>query len=315
VLSGALLKNMYQKQHQSRAYSLVWGISMLCSAGLGWVVGELLTAEPESFRRFMPIAVGLQLCGALLLWGLGRRANQGKGPSMGASVHTRSDRSWFAELWHEFASPIAHMGQVLKQDPVFARYEGAYMTYGAGWMIGYALLPIIAQRKLGLTYEQYAQSTHVAYLLALVACLFPAAIALDKLGAIRSTAVSFALLTLYPIGLILARNERELIFVSAMYGIAHAGASVGWMLGPVSLAPSADKVPAYVAIHATLVGLRGALFQLVGVALAKLSGGFTWPLVIASLAYVWAAWQMFSLARITTKSGKLRTSVAGTASE
>lgn len=90
---------------------------------------------------------------------------------------------------------------------------------------------------------------------------------------------------------------------------------MGWMLGPVSLAPSADKVPAYVAIHATLVGLRGALFQLVGVALAKLSGGFTWPLVIASLAYVWAAWQMFSLARITTKSGKLRTSVAGTASE
>jgi MFS family permease len=300
VLSGSLLKSLYGKQRQAKAYSTVWGASMLCSAGLGSLVGNLLTQDGESFRDFMPIAVAMQLLGVFLLWVLGRRANKGLGANMGTSVHTQGSRSLFGGLLHEITSPIKHMGEVLRADPAFARYESAYMTYGAGWMIGYALLPIIATTKLGLTYEQIANSTHVPYLLALVACLVPAAIALDKLGAAKSTAISFGLLTLYPLGLIFVQSERDLIFVSAFYGIAHAGASVGWMLGPVSLAPSADKVPAYVAIHATLVGLRGALFQLVGVALSKLSGGFVWPLALAAAAYVWSAWQMYSLARLRT---------------
>jgi dolichol kinase len=253
----------------------------------------------------MPVAVGLQLLGVVLLWrvGIGSAASHDgkhKGPTMGASMHTQQTarQSALRDVLHEVWSPIAHMRQVLREDRVFARYEGAYMTYGAGWMIGYALLPIIATDKLNLSYEQIARSTHVAYLLALVACLYPAAIALDKFGAVRSTGISFFLLLFYPVGLIFARNETDLIIVSVCYGIAHAGASVGWMLGPVSLAPSPEKVPAYVAIHATLVGLRGAIFQFLGVALYRLTDSFTLPLVIASLAYAWSAWQMFALARV-----------------
>jgi hypothetical protein len=310
ILSGSLLKSIYAKDRQSRAYSSVWGASMLCSAGLGWLVGDLLTTNPESFRAYMPAAVCVQLLGVWLLWHVGRRYSPTPtGPNMGASMHAIRDgtrqRTALGSAWgdalHEVWSPIAHMREVLKQDRVFARYEGAYMTYGAGWMIGYALLPILATKKLDLSYEQFARSTHVAYLLALVACLYPAALALDKLGAVRSTAISFFLLLFYPIGLMFARNETDLIIVSACYGVAHAGASVGWMLGPVSLAPSPDKVPAYVAIHATLVGLRGAVFQFLGVALYRMTDSFTWPLVIASLAYAWSAWQMFALARVMPK--------------
>ena len=82
---------------------------------------------------------------------------------------------------------------------------------------------------------------------------------------------------------------------SGVFGLAMAGVIVGWMLGPVALAPSPEKVPHYVAIHATLVGIRGILFQSLGMFLYRMSGSFTWPLALASFAFVAGAWQMWKL--------------------
>ena len=70
------------------------------------------------------------------------------------------------------------------------------------------------------------------------------------------------------------------------------------MLGPVALAPTKEKVAQYVAIHATLVGVRGTLFQMLGVGLYMAFGDFRPPLVLAALAYVWACVQMFQLDRV-----------------
>jgi MFS family permease len=192
-------------------------------------------------------------------------------------------------------APIAHMSTVLKSDPVFARYEAAYMTYGVGWMIGYALLPILVTTGLNLDYDQIAESTHAAYWISMVIATFPAGALMDRLGAARSTAISFLALTLYPIGLMLVGNDHQLLLVSVFYGLAHAGANVGWMLGPVSLAPSPAKVPQYVAIHATLVGVRGTIFQGLGIALYQLTGSFIGPLSLAAVAYAWAGVQMWRL--------------------
>jgi hypothetical protein len=59
--------------------------------------------------------------------------------------------------------------------------------------------------------------------------------------------------------------------------------------------PSPDNVRHYVAIHATMVGLRGTLFQFLGVGLLQLTGSFAAPLLIGSAGFAWAAWQMWSL--------------------
>jgi Na+-transporting NADH:ubiquinone oxidoreductase subunit NqrE len=82
---------------------------------------------------------------------------------------------------------------------------------------------------------------------------------------------------------------------TAVYGIGMAGVQMSWMLGPVALAGSPEKVPQYVAIHATLVGVRGILFQCLGMALYRLTGSFTWPLLLAAAAFAWAAAQMVRL--------------------
>lgn len=303
--AGGLLRSLYPERVRGRMYSILWGGSMVVSAVMGYAIGEWLNRDSQAFRVYLPLIAALQLAGVLVfIWVSHLSGHAGDRVIKGADERGRIRR---------LIEPVAHMSQILKADPIFARYEAAYMTYGVGWMICYALLPLLVTDKLNLPYDKVAESTHVAYLCAIVVMLYPAGLLMDRLGAVRSTGLSFALLTIYPIGYTLARNDHDLLISSVLYGMAHAGASVGWMLGPVSLAPSPDKVPQYVAIHATLVGIRGKIFQGLGVLLYAMFGRFEIPLALAAAAYAWSAIQMWQLHR-RMKSGGGASSVGQRAS-
>lgn len=311
--AGDLLKSLYPDKVRGRMYSILWGTSMVVSAVLGFVVGKWMTVDAEAFRLYMPAGVMLQLVGMGLIAFIAKRTGLAERRDAAAHEAGLSDRR---SLWQRVVEPITHAKEVLKEDPIFARYEAAYMTYGVGWMIAYALLPILVTTKLNLNYDEVAKSTHVAYLVAMVLVLAPAGWLMDRIGAIRSTGLSFGLLTFYPLALIFAGDDHALLYASVFYGVAHAGASVGWMLGPVALAPNPGKVAQYVAIHATLVGIRGKLFQGLGVALYWLMHSvlklplfwcFAVPLGLAAGAYLWSAAQMWTL------DGRMKRKQAGAA--
>ena len=114
----------------------------------------------------------------------------------------------------------------------------------------------------------------------------------DRVGPVRTSGLAFGVLTLYPFLLLAAGSAGGVAVANLAYGLGMAGVQMGWMLGPLLLAGSAEKVPQYVAIHATLVGIRGIVFQGLGMLLYKLTGSFTWPLLLAAIAFAWAAVQM-----------------------
>ncbi|QOI99432.1 MAG: MFS transporter [Phycisphaeraceae bacterium] len=291
-VSGDLLRRLYPEKARGRVYAVLLGANMVALAAATRAVGAWLDRDPEAFRVYMPLAgvMALAGCGVLgALSGLGG----GRGP------RGRSERV----SWRGVVSPVLHMREVLRGDPVFARYEGAFMTYGVGWMICAALLPILATDRLGLTYDQTGSSTQVAYAWAIVAALAPFGLLIDRIGPIRTSGLAFLGLSAYPIGLMLADGPLGLTAASVAYGIAHAGVSVGWMVGPVSLAPTREKAGQYAAIHATLVGVRGALFQFLGVWLYQLTGTFAWPLGLAAVSFVWAWRQMGALDRRVRSPG------------
>jgi hypothetical protein len=203
-------------------------------------------------------------------------------------------------------APIMHMHDILRRDRMFLRYEQAFMTYGVGWMICHALLPVLVTAKLAMSYQEIAHSTQVVFQSAMLLMVYPMGWLIDRLGAARSSALSFAGLACYPLGLALAGDPFEIALASGAYGVCMAGVQHGWMLGPVALAPGPQHVAQYVAIHTTLVGLRGILAQGLGMALYRATHSFTWPLAIAAAAFVWAAWQMRRLQR----SLRLRARVA-----
>lgn len=309
-VAGDLLRTLYPERSRGRVYSWVWGASMCTGAAAGFAMGRLLEQDADAFRVIMPVAAGLQLAGVVVLMWLSHRSGHNAARNARLDLSRTGPREPMS--LRRLLEPIVHMGGILRADPVFARYEAAFMTYGVGWMIVTALMPLVITKGLHLGYDRMAECTYVPYWLAMTVMIVPAGMLMDRLGVARSTALSFLLLAGHPLAVVLAilagpDGYWVLLAASTYYGLAHAGANVGWMLGPVSLAPSPEKVPQYVAIHSTMVGIRGSIFQALGVGLYQWSNSFTLPLSVAAAAYAWSAWQMWGLrGRIAERSAGTR---------
>ena len=284
--SGELLKRLYPDTFRGRVYGRMQCIIMVLSGALAYALGSWLNIDEASFRVFLPVAALLQAAGVWVLWHLAHISG----------VETQRFRTVRGGgVWKAAVEPLTHMGEVLRADPVFSKYEAAFMTYGVGWMICAALVPTLAAEKLHLNYREIALAVTTGYMISAGLSMIPAGRLLDALGPSRATAIAFLGLTLYPLGLLAAWDLTSLFVVTALYGVVHAGVSAGWMLGPVALAPSSDKVPQYVSIHATLVGVRGIIFQGVGVAMYKWTGSFAAPMIFAAVSFAVSSWQMSRL--------------------
>lgn len=285
-VQGRLLKHFYSDAIRGRVFAVLNVVNLASGVIAIFVVGRWIGADPEAFRIYYPLAVLLQLFGVgTLIW---------------LAWRTRADVQIDAEpsrSWKTLARPILHMGEILRSDRTFLRYEAAFMTYGAAFMFCDALLPVLATTELGMQYEDYAHSTYMVVRGAMLTLVFPMGWLMDRIGPIRTSGIAFGMLTLYPLVLLLAEGPSMLAVACAVHGAGQAGVMMGWMLGPVALAPTPEKVPHYSGVHATLVGIRGVVCQGLGMWLYKVSGGFLLPLLLASGLMAGASIQMFLLRR------------------
>lgn len=294
-VSGTLLKRFYPDSHHGRIYAVLSMAAHAAGLATVYLVGIWLERDPNAFRIYLPLSAATYLLGVLMLCLLVRVT----GPD--APPRVRTTRSWSA-----LVQPIFSMHRVLAQDRTFARYEAAFMTYGGAFMFCDALLPILATTKLGMAYQDFAHSTQMAAKISLLALTLPIGWLNDRIGAVRICALSFGVLTVYPLLLLSAQSVTGIGLASVVLGIGLAGVGMGWMLGPLALAGTPEKAPQYMAIHATLVGVRAVLFQFLGVGLYKLTGSFTVPLIVAACAFLLGSVQMVMLER-TLRSARRAT--------
>ncbi|WP_320046841.1 MFS transporter [uncultured Ilyobacter sp.] len=280
---GKLLKQFYPDSIRGRAYAVLNLTMFAGSAGAVYLVGRWLEQRPDAFRMFFVGACAVQLLGVLILIALVSKAGTDTRPPARRG-------SWKAPL-----VPLLEMGRLLRQDRTFLRYEAAFMTYGAAFMICEALLPVLATDRLDMRYEEYAHSTQMILRGAMLVLTLPMGWLLDKAGPIRTSGLAFAVLGLYPLLLLVATGPSGVATASLVYGCGLAGVMMGWTLGPILLAGSADKVPLYSGVHASLVGLRGVVFQSLGMLMYKLTGSFSIPLILAATLFAFAAAQMWLL--------------------
>lgn len=284
-VTSELLKRLYPDRWRGRAYAAMTAAGLVGGVAAAYGVGEWLSRDGEAFRIYMPAAALLQLVGiGILIW-------------LASASRTEELREVLVGRFslRTMLDPVLHMYTILRGDRIFFRYEAAFLTYGLGWMTCYALLPVLATDKLDLTYAEYQGSTQVVFQACMLLMILPMGWVIDHIGAVRTCGIAFLVLAFYPIGLMLATGAAGVGLASAVYGLAISGVQLAWTLGPVSFAPSAERVSQYAAIHATLVGVRGVLFQGLGVAVYKLSGGFTWPFALAAFGFLWASLQMWRL--------------------
>jgi MFS family permease len=287
-INGRLLKHFYPDRARGRAFAVI-NIATLGGAVLAsYWVGLLLESYPQAFRVYFPIASAAQLVGiAILLWLVRRTSAEHElQPQPAPSLAT-------------VLRPVLHMGAVLRADRPFWLYEKAFMTYGAAYMLCDGLLPVFATARLGMRYEDYAHSTQTISRLVMLIAMLPYGWLLDRIGPVRVSGIGFAVLCVYPVLLLNSATPADVALASCVWGVGMAGVMMGWMLGPMALAGTPEKVPIYVAIHATLVGIRGIVFETLGMALYQLTHSFVWPLVAAAGAFAWAAVQMWQLHKLT----------------
>lgn len=282
-LNGHVLKRLYPDAVRGRAYSVITAAALVGNMLAAFAIGKWLEADDDAFRKYLPAAAVLQAVGLVMFGWLSHVTREPDHPAGPPAP------------WRSLLAPIAHMREILRKDVVFARYEIAFMTYGAGYMICDALLPVLMDEKLRLNYDDAANATRVVFSLGMLALMLPMGWLSDRLGPMRTSSLAFAALTLYPLGLMLSENKLHLAGASAIYGMAMAGVQLGWMLGPLVLAKTREQVTQYAAIHATLVGVRGVAFQGLGMLMYYFSGGFWVPMLLAALALGWSAWQMWRL--------------------
>lgn len=283
-VNGQFLKRFYPDAAQGRIFAALTAAALVGGMVWSYFIGEWLAADGEAFRIYMPAAALMQGAGLVILARLARKTGADARPAVRPPAR-------IANVW----GPILHMHRTLRADRIFYRYEMAFMTYGVGWMVCNALLPLLVTHRLNLRYDEFAHTTQVVFQFCMLAVMYPMGLLLDRLGPVRLSALSFVWLVSYPISLLLAGGPLGVGVASAFYGVAMAGVNLGWMLGPVTLAPSAEKVPEYLAIHTTLVGIRGILAQGLGMLIYRLTGNFFWPFALAAIAFAWAAFQMVRL--------------------
>lgn len=283
-LNADLLRSCYADGSRGRALGVINASQFAGAMLAGLAIGAMSDRDADSFRVYLP-CVAAMMFGALLMY---------RGICLGDAFRTRSRAivSAASSLW----TPLREMSVILRADKRFAGYEAAFMSYGVGWMICTALVPALATDKLHLSYSDYSRAMIVVYQLMHLALLAPMGWVADRAGPVKLAAASFLWLTGYPLLLMVVSSSTWLLVASVMYAIGMVGVQLTWTLGPVSLAGDPAKAPHYLAIHGTMVGIRGVVFQGLGMALYAWTGRFDIPLVIGAAGFCWAAWRMRRLA-------------------
>jgi MFS family permease len=284
-LNGDLLRSCYAPSIRGRIFGFVSTAQMIASMLTGLMMGLWSERQAEAFRIFLPLIACVQIGGLLAVRRISRKSLYAE--------RLRPGRAREITL----LSPFREMLSVLRADRRFAAYEVAFMSYGVGWMICSALIPALATDKLHLNYHQYAQATIVLFQLVNILLFALAGGVVDRIGPMRLATLSFLWLTIYPVGLFLAPGYRALILCSCLYALGMVGVNLTWTLGPVALASDASRASHYLAIHTTMVGIRGIVAQGLGMALYSLTGSFAIPLGMAAVGFLWAAYRMNALSK------------------
>jgi predicted MFS family arabinose efflux permease len=195
-------------------------------------------------------------------------------------------------------SPLV-MWRVVGQDRRFMFYLLAFVVYGIGALLGFALYPAIQVDRLGLSYAEIgflglAQS--ICWLLGYIYW----GRQIDRRGSLWVMRASFAIYALVPFSYVWASNGWFLLPAFIAQGLVSAGVDLGIVNASIALAPP-DRVEEYSAVQSTVVGLRGMAGPLLGLFLLRLGladraifaiGGSL--ILVASLMLTWLIMSHFS---------------------
>ncbi len=257
----------YARAVRARTTGRLQVITSLVTVVVSSLIGPLLDANPESFRW---VYFGGALFGLLGIYFFSRVNVIGE--SRQRVLERRASRSLVPAEQQGFL-------EILKRDKNYASYQLYQFTAGAANMIIEAPLVYLVTRELNASYTVSIALTMVIPFAVSVVTLPSWAHYLDRVHVAEFRARQSILWVVSQALLWFGAFTGSLLWIGIsrlVLGIARGGGALAWQLGHNDFSDQ-QSLGAYMGVHVTLTGIRGATMPFIGILLylGIDSGGIT----------------------------------------
>jgi MFS family permease len=217
--------------------------------------GLVMDAHPENFRW---LYAGGALIGAVGIWSFSRVQ------VVGEKRHRVLERRG-----NEDASARNRFFAILRADRHYARYQLHQFTSGVAAMMLEPALVYLVSRQIGASYIVSIGITMIIPFLFTLLTLPLWARYLDRVHVAEFRARQNSLWVIGILIMFVGAWQMSLVWLAfgrVLSAIVNGGGSLAWQLGHNDFAPK-DQLSAYMGIHVTLTGVRGAFAPFLGMAL------------------------------------------------
>lgn len=290
---NALYQANYDALERGRVFGRATAAQALATIGAALVAGRLYDLRPEAYRWVYPVAGILGFASCLAYFRIRFRRRSGEGddgalPPPRGIVH---------EVGRSLRSPFAGSIAILRKDRAFRRYEAAYMSYGMAYAMLQPVIPIFLVDHLRVDFSQAAGARGLIFYGMMVVFSPVFGRLLDRSDPVKLSMLAFLVLSLFPIGLMIAETVGAVYLAFVLYGIGMSAVNIGWTMGPIHFARRKDSVP-YMGAHVALVGVRGLIAGPLGILVYRLAGTPRATFGCATALFVLGALLMVSLDRM-----------------
>lgn len=255
---NALLQANYGVGIRGHVFGTVTALGKIAFLVSAVSAGWLLDAHAEAYRWAFPAAGFLGLLAYLQY----------------AWIRIRRWKAAPREIEPGFGGIVRNFLKIMREDRNFNRFERNFMIYGMAFMIVLPVNTFLLVDELRLDYSRIALARLVVVQLIGAATSTWFGKLLDRIGAPKVSALSFAILVLYAGFLGLAALFHSIAFAFAgfaAFGVAMSGVNAAWSLGAMKYAGNRDAA-AYMGVHVACVGFRGLFGPTIGTVIALALG-------------------------------------------
>ena len=245
----------YHRGNRAKATSRLQMIASLVTVLVSSSIGPFLDANPEEFIWVYLLGAFVGLIGTFFF---SRVQVFDEKKQMNDEIVAKSDK-------HTATGFI----EIIKQDRFFRRYQYSMFTAGFGNMLIEAPLVFLVTRELQASYTMSIMITMVIPFAISLIVLPLWALYLDRVHVAQFRARQSILWFLAQLLTLVGAYLGSLTWLLAgrfIMGVARGGGTLAWQLGHNDFAKP-DQLSAYMGIHVTLTGVRGAIAPFLGMAL------------------------------------------------
>lgn len=262
---NSIYQTNLRPQIRGKYFGLLASLVTLIMVVFSYISGKLMDVNEDYFRYIFAM-VGVFGCVSSLWMSMIKLKKK-----------TITEKA-FLNLKHLIVTPVKRSFEVLKKNKDFSEFQLSYLIYGSAFMM---LMPAIPKYLVENLKMDYTQTFLAKGVISQLGILFLAPLAgkvFDRKNPVYFSAITFAVLGLYPLMLLISHLFLGASYVNYLvyfaffiYGIGMSGIVISWDISSIYFAGDEDA-SMFQSVHVTLTGLRGIFAPFLGFFILRVFG-------------------------------------------